>query len=233
MFITKLQVGMLIFGGAAIGSGVTMLVLNKHYREVAEEEISSVREYYKAQTDRVDTLKKQNMDLLDVLVEQQETKETKPEKETVTKEQLRDLVDNLGYSSGEEDQVRYHNSSVEDDDRDPNTPYTISVAEFMANDNDYDQITLTYFFADRTLADDSEKAIDDVDEIVGLENLKQFGRDSGNDAIVYIRNERLGSDFEVIRDGRSYSKDVLGIEDWENQPVREPIPRPKKFRNGD
>ena len=80
-------------------------------------------------------------------------------------------------------------------------PYVISPDEYDGN-ADFDKITLTYY-QDGVLADDNDEEIEDPDETVGEESLDHFGE--YEEDIVYVRNERLGIDYEVSRDRRRYA----------------------------
>lgn len=81
-------------------------------------------------------------------------------------------------------------------------PYILSVEEFEDGRPGYDSIGLSYYDGDDSLVDDSEELVD-VDETVGADNLKAFA-DSDEDSM-YIRNDKLGVDYEIIRvDGNFY-----------------------------
>lgn len=114
--------------------------------------------------------------------------------------------------------------------RDPETPYVISHEEFMQNENDYIQNTLTYYAGDDVLADDRETPVEDVEGTVGSTNLARFGHGSGDKNVVYIRNERLDLDFEVVYDENKYAEKVLGyIEHSDSRRHR----HPRRFGPGD
>lgn len=102
------------------------------------------------------------------------------------------------------DPTQYH--------RDPNYPYVISEDEFMQDEQDYSKITVTYYDKDSSLVDDREQYIPNTDSIVGESNMELFGIGTDSPDIVYVRNDRLESDFEVIRKHANYSIDVLGFE---------------------
>ena len=84
----------------------------------------------------------------------------------------------------------------------PFTPYIISPEEFGENDN-YETSSLT-FYSDGILADEDDEMVDDVDSLVGFESLNHFDEDDS----VFVRNDRLETDFEILLNTMSYS-DVL------------------------
>lgn len=83
-------------------------------------------------------------------------------------------------------------------------PYVIPPEEF-GEFKDYETISLTYF-ADGTLADDNDVIIDDVENIIGTESLDHFGE--FEDDSVFVRNDKLKCDYEILMDQRIYS-DVI------------------------
>ena len=79
-------------------------------------------------------------------------------------------------------------------------PYVISPDEYGKIDN-YDLYSYTYY-ADKVLADEYNEPIEDVDSIIGLESLKHFG-EYGDDS-VYVRNDELKADYEILLDDEKY-----------------------------
>lgn len=96
--------------------------------------------------------------------------------------------------------------------RTPDLPYEISVDEFFTENPHFEKLTVRYWEGDDTLADDRESPVPDtaVDEVIGGDNLDKFGLRSGDPNIVYVRNEKISVDYEVIRDRRKYAVIVAG-----------------------
>lgn len=84
-------------------------------------------------------------------------------------------------------------------------PYVIHPDDFDTLD-DYDTISLSHY-TDGILADEDDNIIEDVDGLVGRDYASHFGE--FEDDAVYIRNERLKIDYEILQDYRPYS-DVVG-----------------------
>lgn len=86
---------------------------------------------------------------------------------------------------------------------DGNPPFVIS-RELYASDPDegdnYAKITIKYYPRHRVLVDDDEEPIDDVANYVGWKSLNQFGGESGDPDVVFVRNRRLATDFEVVQE---------------------------------
>ena len=83
-------------------------------------------------------------------------------------------------------------------------PYVISPEEFGANE-EYDIITFRYY-SDHILADEDGQLIEDVEGCIGFESLNHFGEYEEDS--VFVRNERLKTDFEILRDLGTYA-DVI------------------------
>lgn len=82
-----------------------------------------------------------------------------------------------------------------------NKPYVISPDAF--GELDYEVVSLTYY-ADKILADDFDEIVEDVNNTVGYDSLTTFG-DYEEDT-VFVRNDRLECDYEILRDNRKYTE---------------------------
>lgn len=83
-------------------------------------------------------------------------------------------------------------------------PYIIHPDEFGMYD-EYESTSLKCF-ADRVVTDMNDEIIDDVDLVVGNEALDHFGEFEPD--AVYVRNDRLKCDYEILLDYRRYYVDV-------------------------
>lgn len=101
-----------------------------------------------------------------------------------------DIIEGEGYTTP----VRLGDDEVEQ-------PYVISPDEF--GEMDYAIISLTYF-ADGVVVNDKNKIVANVDELIGEESLTHFGE--YEDDSVFVRNDGLKIDFEILRDYRNYSE---------------------------
>lgn len=168
--------------GAAIGSVVTWKLIEEKYKRIAQEEIDSVKEVFARKK-----------------VEPEVTEEPiKPTIDDVVKEtghvDYSSMVNKLGYVKDEEE----GGSTMID------KPYVISPEEF--GDCDYETVSLV-FYADGVLADDYDEVVTDIGSTVGIGSLQTFGQ--YEDDSVFVRNDRLKTDYEILKDLRKYS-DVVG-----------------------
>jgi len=86
-------------------------------------------------------------------------------------------------------------------------PYVISADQFVENDQDFEQITITYFSKDDVLADEDGEPIEDIDAVIGDASIGKFGTMGSPDNLVYVRNEKMMIDYEVIREDLSWEFD--------------------------
>lgn len=101
----------------------------------------------------------------------------------------------------------------EDDEEFSEYPYLITPDKIPfgekvdSNGNPYEKITLIYY-EDGYLADTTYEIIDDVDRIVGNENLTHFG-DFPNKDSIFVRNDILKEDIEVCVSMLTWEGDIL------------------------
>jgi hypothetical protein len=109
-------------------------------------------------------------------------------------------------------------AEAEEARRNPEAPYVISFEEFNENTYEHPQSTITYYMGDDVLADETDQMIDDVESVVGTDNLARFGHGSRDPNVVYIRNERLEADYEVTRSTGRFSEEVMGLRHSDSTP---------------
>ena len=174
--------------GAASGATVARYLLKDKYETLAQEEIDSVKEVFarREQEMKDETVKRNVAEGI------KDSDRTKPD----LKEYAEQLKKN-GYT-------RYSDLSADDEGvSDKQTkPYVIPPEQF-GDDENYDQISLTYY-ADGVLADENDEVIDDVEETVGIESLNHFGE--YEDDSVFVRNDTRKCDYEILLDQRTYSE---------------------------
>lgn len=179
--MNKLAIIFAFVSGGAAGSLVTWQYTKKLYEKRAQEEIDSVKETY-AKKDKVNVVKKPE--------KKTEAVNEKPEQDVKARIKTKYAELSKHYRTGDSSPTA------------ESKPYVISPDDFD-EENDYETISLIYF-ADGVLADDAYRKIDDVDEIVGVESLTHFGE--YEDDSVFVRNDKLKCDYEILMDTRTYSE---------------------------
>ena len=80
-------------------------------------------------------------------------------------------------------------------------PYVISPEAFASEHSDYAKLTVVYYEDNEVLLDEEEECMD-IGSTIGYDSINHFG-EYEKDAC-FIRNERLGNDYEVLLEHRAY-----------------------------
>lgn len=178
--------GMIFLAGGAIGSVVTWKLVKTKYEQIADEEIESMREYYSNRN------------------EDKENNENNDSKETdgLSIKEIRKKVQELGEINKKV--MREKEKEVEDD---MGRPEVIPPEESW--ERDYPTLSLTWYEADGILADDADKIVGNIDELVGEDFTDHFGEYEEDS--VFIRNDKLEVYYEILRDYGSYAEH-MGID---------------------
>lgn len=182
--------------GAAIGSVVTWKLIEKKYKDLADEEIESVIETFKNRKPRI------------TKDEVKETVEKVINKCKESKETVEDIVTAEGYSIEDEEETDEDDDSNYTVDVDPGVeviiPYVITPAQF-GEYNEYGTKTLTYY-ADNVLTDEIDNPItsDEMETMIGPDALDHFGE--YEDDSVYIRDEMNEMDYEILKSEKTFSE---------------------------
>ncbi len=192
--MNKITSFMMFIFGAAVGSVVTWQYTKKKYEQIAQEEIASVKETFSK---------------LEVKSKDNETEKNNNVRTIVERAKDRPSVVEYAAKLRKQGYTNYSDTdSLSEEEVDENMiidkPYVISPDEF-GEFYDYDTISLTYY-ADQVLADEDDELVEDIEETVGFESLNAFGE--YEDDAVFVRNDRLKCDYEILLDQRKYS-DVI------------------------
>lgn len=237
--MTKHEIDLLFIGGA-IGFGIGAVGMyfaceqkfKTKYAQIADDEIEQIKDHYRMK----------EMDLLERQKEMAEQR--KPTLDEIAKRIA------IEKDIAEADAIVEANKYAEEDEepeevvtafpvltpwdleremasRSKEAPYIIHQEEFLAADSYDHQVTLTYFEGDDVLIDETDERISNVDAVVGLDNVTKFGYGSNDPNVVYIRNDRLQQDMEVLRHNGHYAKEILGLEE-ETEIEHSAIPRRRR-----
>ena len=203
--------GVLIFVlGAAAGSLATWKLIEKKYKDIAQEEIDSVKDTFSKmkKNEYPDKLEDYpDFEEFDDSDDSYDSDDEEPKSEQkIDRNNKPDIVEyakilsETGYTNYAERQDKKEKKGVEpvEDER----PYVISPDEFGEKDG-YENVTLTYY-ADGVLTDYFDNVISNVDEVVGFDSLDHFGE--YEDDVVFVRNEKMETDYEILRDLRDFNE---------------------------
>jgi hypothetical protein len=181
MKMSRVTIFTALAAGLIFGSAVTYICVKKKYELITQEEIDSVKKSFQHARDMAAVKDLSEADKLpDDTIIFKEVKDT-----------YSNTIKNNGYTST-------HKEKPVDE------PHIISPDEFGEYD-DYVTVSLTYY-DDGVLADDIDELVEDVDEVVGMDFFSHFGE--YEDDSVFVRNDRLRCDYEILLDHRRYS-DVI------------------------
>lgn len=188
-------------GGAAVGSGATYLVtkkLNQKKNDGVLDDISDkIEAAYEAKLEEAyDEIGK----LHETIIKYE-------------KEEYERLTNPNRYHLGEAIAHKYEDGIPDippaEKEHEDETIYAITVNDFM-EDVLFDKGYLTYYREDGVLSTESDEMVEDPAYTLG-----EFGKHMdiyvGNTA--YIRNSRVGCDYQIVFIDGSYSEEVLGNED--------------------
>lgn len=92
-------------------------------------------------------------------------------------------------------------------------PYVISRDSYENEYLDYHKENLVYFVKDEVLSDDHDEIVEQWIRVIGDEALISFGEGSDDEDVVFVRNHRMRTDFEIVREDQSYAENVLGTKE--------------------
>ena len=193
--------------GAVIGSAVTWKLVKTKYEQIAQEEIDSVKETFSKREKQTENYSPDDTTTVKNFTDDNVNDDAmQKDYESILKDHK---YLNIDEDRTDEDRSNSYTKYTlektrkEDLDMEYNRPYVISPEEFDDND-EYNVISLTYY-ADGVLTDDMDEPIDpeDIDDLVGKDFADHFGE--YEDDSVFIRNDRLRCDYEILRDNRSFA----------------------------
>ena len=244
--------------GALLGSAVTYKLLKTKYEQIAQEEIDDVREYAKKQIDYYDEFYRNEIDKLSANSVDPEEEADREEHEKLTrkyglaeKKDLTTVLRERGLmpipdeskltpkvdlypedDEPEEEEDEYESTFFEEPDAKEENIYMITQETFVQSDN-VEVLTLVYYAEDGVVTDERDEPVPDAEKLLGPGFFEYFGTDSLEDPnILYVRNEIMSTDFEVVRNMGSYVETVLGykedpVEKVVHHKVVEPKPKAK------
>lgn len=162
--------------GALVGFAAAYKFAEKKFDAIYQEEIKSVREAF---------ANKHNSD--DEPVEEP-TEKHKPSEEH--KDEILEEYENLTKNYGAASMPPKKSA-----------PYVITPEEF-GNSDEYEVGELEYYTRSNTLVDAEDKIVANVDALIGKGSLKTVGEYA--DDAVYVRNEDLKMEYEIIFRDESY-----------------------------
>lgn len=191
--MSRTSTKMFIFAaGAAIGSAVAWIYAKKYYERIANDEIESMKEWVARRVEEQD----------------EKTSDT-----NVTKRDSNPIIekpDLMEYAAKVKDLGYYDyskknepaNEEKEEVELDLDDRIYVIKPEAFGEEDGYEEVSLTYY-SDGVLTDEQDNPIEDVESMVRADFADYFG--VYEDDSVFVRNELLRTDFEILADQRKYS----------------------------
>ena len=191
--MSRTSTKMFIFAaGAAIGSAVAWMYAKKYYERIANDEIESMKEWVARRVKEQD----------------EKTSDT-----NVTKRDVNLIIekpDLMEYAAKVKDLKYYDyskkneptNEEKEEVELDLDDRIYVIKPEAFGEEDGYEEVSLTYY-SDGVLTDEQDNPIEDVESMVRADFADYFG--VYEDDSVFVRNELLRTDFEILADQRKYS----------------------------
>lgn len=188
--MNKLHVFLAFVAGGVCGVLGTKTYFEDLYRRQYEEDLESVKKVWTYKKPVEDDTKEDNEPVLD-----KEPRENEMY-------QYAKILQKKGYTNYSDTPVDTSEMTAPEVYTPPENykdPYPIP-PDILGSDG-YDQITL-FYTEDKVLLNEDDTKVDNIEDVVGLDSLNHFGE--YEEDVLYVRNERLRTDYEVLMDPRTY-----------------------------
>lgn len=188
--MNKLYVFLAFVAGGVCGVLGTKTYFEDLYRRQYEEDLESVKKVWTYKKPAEDDVKKEDESVLD-----KEPRENEMY-------QYAKILQKKGYTNYSDTPVDTSEMTAPEVYTPPENykdPYPIP-PDILGSDG-YDQITL-FYTEDKVLLNEDDTKVDNIEDVVGLDSLNHFGE--YEEDVLYVRNERLRTDYEVLMDPRTY-----------------------------
>lgn len=234
MWKKALMMGGVAALGFALGAVTTYFVMKKRMDDEIEAQVEDVKRVYSAPKPEVEEVEEPAEDndeetVMDISMAKARAVENAQKKadilsmSSIIKRENYNIFSNptpaaveaqFGDDNEEDEDEHVKKVTVESPKEGPaDRPYIISGTDFIAGHNAHEQVTVNYY-NDGVMEDALTPGAlyDDIDGTVGYDSLNHFGE--YEEDVVFVRNERLGIDYEVIRQHRDYAE-IPGLDDYE------------------
>lgn len=172
---------LIFMAGLTLGAGVSWVYNKNKYEEMVKDEVESLREHAREK----ESNEKTTEETLDKDIECYKN-------DSANLEKVSKIINYNHYSSNDENEIPVCKK-----------PYVVTPDDFASLPG-FDTDSFHYYNND-IISNDNNEIVDDVEQILGLSILEvkdQFG--IYEDDSVYIRNERLKCDYEVLLENEDY-----------------------------
>lgn len=194
--------------GGAIGYKYAEKKLLAEFEERLERETNLVRRMYKPDHETPqDMVEKLYGEAVEAMAKYQGDTDDGSAKEPTAYHKIRPSTVQVGKK-----EQKVVQRSVFEAPADRGPIYVISAEENA--EESYENFTWTYYAGDGVVTDIHEDRIEDFEKYIGID----FSNHFGDDNVVYIRNDILLHDYEIVRSHGSYRQEVLAEEEPPQRP---------------
>lgn len=202
--------------GGAVGTSLTFYISKKYFEKKKEVELNAYKEFYEGKLEKVEAC--------DTAPDEEPTESysstdhdvIEPTDITEEAEAIRDAAKYLEKSAIEEENKINKKRNKK---KEKVKPYLITPEAYNGDDemqfrHDYQHLTLDYYEGDDILCESSTNEVfGNTGRWLGYTWKNHFGdEDYGyDDNSIFIRNDEIHVDYEIVRDEGYYSEQVLGI----------------------
>lgn len=173
----------IFLAGGAVGAAITAKLVEKYYRETANQEIEDVVNYFKNKVKELENVEKG--------FEEEKVEIGETEKQT-PKNKMEQIIKSENYNSNEE-VISTHIESI--------TGIEIIDPVEYGEEDEFDTKSWMYY-ADGILTNEFDQIVGSPEEFIG-DALSHFG-DIEEDS-VYVRNRANNTDYEILRSEKEFN----------------------------
>ena len=189
-------------GGLAVGGAAGWFFTKRHYENLVETRITAeLKRFYDLRDARMAA--EADKEEGDILPESEEFDRSKVVYENLTEPYVGEMLEKTRYSQVWKGGVR----DVATAPPSPNEPFLIDEEAWGVGVPGYGSESLSYYLDGDLLINDESEVLD-IDEFIGQHSLEEFRHFETQDDIIFVRNPKLGMDYEVsLSRGRYYVED--------------------------
>ena len=190
--------------GLAVGGAAGWFFTKRHYENLVETRITAeLKRFYDLRDARMAADAEKSEDDVEKPEEAEEFDRSKVVYENLTESYVNETLEKTRYSQVWKGDVRDAKTAPPS----PNEPFLIDEEAWGVGVPGYGSESLSYYLDGDLLINDESEVLD-IDEFIGQHSLEEFRHFETQDDIIFVRNPKLGMDYEVsLSRGRYYVED--------------------------
>ena len=227
--------------GVVVGAAATFFAVKGIFEHKKEEAVAEAwedaRQHFKRHAEAREKAARNRLEKLKIISSDEQKEPEKPKKKASdvdikamrkkAKEQLRSYRRNVFTDPPTKRDIRIvEDDTAVDDGYDPDDgerdsapseglredPYIIDSDQWNYDNRGFDRETI-YVYSDGVCTDESERLVDDIENLIGKDNFDMLADLADSDGCVLIRNEMRSSDYEILLQDEPYNPDTVPVRD--------------------